>query len=173
MQNSTEKPKKSLIEQTNELQTIINTVDRYLEDDTEPPKEIVERLHAMMTNQADKIDSCAAFVKRSEMNKSWLQDEKKRLDMAIRKVDRGIKRMKDISSIIMDQEDIRKLEGSKGHFFSKQRTFAVEVLNEDILPEDYLVVKKTPDKAKLKRDLTNGVEIPGARLIEYSTIQVR
>ena len=56
---------------------------------------------------------------------------------------------------------------------SYTRSKAVEDINLDILPLEYKKVEVSADKMAIKRDLSNGIEVPGARLAEHISMTVR
>jgi hypothetical protein len=51
---------------------------------------------------------------------------------------------------------------------------SVNITDEAVIPDDYVKVTRTPDKNALMADLTVGVVIPGAELVEgLPSISVR
>ena len=98
------------------------------------------------------------------MQKEGLRNEKKRLDEQIKKyecMEGGIKRA---ATHVMEIEGKDRLEGLKGHMFSKRKSISAEILSVADLPEEFKSWEPKIDKLKLLKDLRGGKEVPGATL---------
>jgi hypothetical protein len=170
---SGEAKKKTLIEHTNEVELVMSQLHEYESEGKEPPQELMDRLSDVLTEQSEKVDRCASFVKRCQAEADWLRQEKSDIDRQIRKIEWASDRMKRLAGQIMDATDTRKLEGVRGHYFSKRQQQAVHISDENKVPDEYKVVKKSVDKKKVKKALESGESVPGAELHEYDSMIVR
>ena len=52
---------------------------------------------------------------------------------------------------------------------------SVTILNEAMIPEDFMVIKttKAPDKVAIKTAMENGIYIPGAEITKKENIQIK
>lgn len=58
---------------------------------------------------------------------------------------------------------------------SFRRSAAVAVLDEAVLPAEYIAEKitKTPDKAAIKAAIKSGIDVPGAALVDSLSVQIK
>lgn len=56
---------------------------------------------------------------------------------------------------------------------SFRKSTSVHIEDEASIPAAYIVVSTSPDKTKIKSALSEGVEIPGASLIENQNLQIK
>lgn len=163
---------KSLIQETEDLRSILETCDSIAEEGKEIPAALEEKLTNALTGHASKVDRCCSYVEKAKSDIEWLKNEKKKIDTAAKGIQRSIDRMLEVAGMVMTTSKERKLSGLKGHYFSKKSSSASYVSDIDSLPEEYKtteVVTKV-DKNKLLEDLRSGKKIPGAELAVKDTI---
>lgn len=58
---------------------------------------------------------------------------------------------------------------------STRKSEAVEIINEDALPDEYKIIKTTvsPDKTAIKKAIKGGIAVSGAELVVNENIQVK
>lgn len=58
---------------------------------------------------------------------------------------------------------------------SFRRSAAVAVLDEAVLPSEYIAEKitKSPDKAAIKAAIKSGIDVPGAALVDNLSVQIK
>ena len=112
------------------------------------------------------------MVKNKEALLNELKAEKKRITDRIGTLTNDIDRAKEfIDKFVL-----------KGQMFetarvrcSYRKTKSVEVADESIVPDKYMVEKVSvaPDKMAIKKALTNGEEVKGCNLIENSSLSIK
>lgn len=164
---------KTLIQITDEIREMMFQRESYLEAGRDVPKEIELKLTELMRFEGEKIDKCVSFVRMSEKQIDWLDQEIEHLKNEKKKYETAIERMKEIAKFVMESNGIVKMEGEKGHSFRLQRSESLVVNNLDKVPEKYLRKKITleADKVALKALVKDGEEIPGVELkTNYSVV---
>jgi len=81
-------------------------------------------------------------------------------------------RVKEHLKGVMEQFGEKKIEGSVFIARLSERK-VVDVINEEIIPHNFLRVKYEPDKTLLAESLKEGVLIPGVQLKESKSVSVR
>lgn len=56
---------------------------------------------------------------------------------------------------------------------SFRKSTSVLIEDEASIPSRYVVVSTSPDKTKIKTDLSEGVDVPGASLVENRNLQIK
>jgi hypothetical protein len=68
---------------------------------------------------------------------------------------------------------IRKVEGLEFSFTVKKNPSHVEILDEEKIPPQFISYKPMIDKASIKSALEEGKEVPGAKLVQSTHLDVR
>jgi len=165
----------SLVSQTEELREIFGLIDHLEETGEEVPASLITRLESSLTSQAEKIDSCAAFVSRAKSDLDWLDGEIELLQKRKKQIERGVDRMKELAKFVMEREQIRELVGLKGHKFSLRDSFSCSVVDEKVVPGAYTRITQKVEVNKLDalKDLKLGREIPGLLLSKNTSVVVK
>lgn len=165
----------SLIDLTKELAEVVYKVTECEEAGEPVPTELIERLENALTNQADKVDRCAAFVSRANSEIDWLDNEIKLLQAKKKSFESAIDRMKGLAKLVMEKEGVRELVGLRGHKFSLRKSQAVEVVDESLVPAEFtrIVQKVEINKADALKKLKLGVEVAGLSLSERENVVIK
>lgn len=128
-------------------------------------KEEIEKLNDEKESKLENIE----YLKRDFKAKSVsLKDEIKRLQARAKSFERQVENLTKLQIFLLNGE---KLKTDK-FTFSFRKSKAVEIENEDIIPDDFKVISYRVDKTKLKKVLENEV-IPGAKIVEKKSLSVR
>lgn len=165
--------KKTLVDQTNELEMLFSKIASLEEEGKDVPNALMDQVTNSLSAHAEKIDRCAAFVKRTESQIEWLKNEKDALNRIQKQLNWRISRMKQLAGGVMDAQGSRKIDGMRGHYFSKRSTVKLSVVDENQIPDEYIIWTKTLDKSKIKQDIKDGKHVPGAELVKDDAIIVR
>lgn len=128
---------------------------------------------ALIINAEDltiKADAYMTVIKGKEATIEMLDKEIKRLTAMKKTEDNQIKRLK---SFLLNAVTAFGKFNTDRFKFSTRNSEAVEIENEELLPEDYWVIKQTPNKAAIKAALKGGAEINGATLKTNTSLNVR
>ncbi len=130
-----------------------------------------ERLESLQMERNQKIENVACWVKNLLSDAEAIEAEKEAL------ADREAKCRK-------KADDLKKWLGTAlaGQKFSSarcavsfRRSEQVEILDENIIPQDLMVqtISFMPDKRAIKELLKAGQEIGGCRLVENQNVQIK
>lgn len=122
--------------------------------------------------EQEKTEGVALMVKNRAAFLEALKEEKKRISDRIQTVQNEIDRTKSfLDSYVLKGE---KFETPRVRC-SYRKSKAVEIIEENEIPEKYLKVKTTtaPDKTAIKEALTSGELVPGCNLRENSNLSIK
>lgn len=129
----------------------------------------------LMQNQATKVDSCIGFIRHCESMVLSIDEETQRLKRLKDRYEKKIDWLKSIAKSVMDNQKSRELNGTLGRKFSLRDSKSLQILDQEIIPEKYMVTKteSNPDKRLIMEDLKEGLYVPGVQVLVQSTVQVR
>lgn len=112
------------------------------------------------TSLTAKIEECKAHMKRFTEYKKYLERKQERLE----------KFLVEVSTVTGE----KTLYGATSEIKTGKSSY-VEIYDESQLPGEYLKTKieYTPDKTKIKNDIKEGKEVPGAVISERKTIRIK
>jgi len=120
---------------------------------------------------AEKLEGYAMVVKNLESDIAGLKAEEKRLADRRKSLENGVKRMKEAMQDTLLLTGEKRVKTSK-FTISLRKSTSVEVENEDLIPEEFVKITKTISKSELAKRLKEA-EVPGARLVENQSLQIR
>lgn len=147
---------------------------RMAEDDDADLIMLEDTLQSIEAGIEVKADGIAKMLTMLEATASTHDIEIKRLQQRKRAVEN---RIDSIKKYLRDQMLYAGMEKIKGatHSVSIRHTTATEVFDVAALPAHYVrtTILTEPDKRAIKDVLQSGVEVPGARLVENISLQIR
>lgn len=120
---------------------------------------------------AEKLEGYAMVVKNLESDIAGLKAEEKRLADRRKSLEEGVKRMKEAMQDTLFLTGEKRVKTSK-FTISLRKSTSVEVENEDLIPEEFVKITKTISKSELAKRLKE-TEVPGAKLVEKESLQIR
>jgi hypothetical protein len=117
----------------------------------------------------EKRDNMGAFLARLEGEAEMLKKEEKRLADRRRKFERIGEILTEGLHLQMVEWGIRKVEGQKFSFTVKKNPASVEILDETLIPAEYLDYTPRVKRQEIKEALSEGKEVEGAKLIQNKT----
>ena len=146
--------------------------DMLMETGGELTPELEEALIINAENFQLKVEGYATSIHRFDALEEAADAEIKRL-MAIKKSAQGAqKRLKDTLAYAMDTFGYDKYDLGL-HKLSFRSSQAVNITDENLIPNNYIKVETKIDKESLKRDLKAGLVIEGAELVTNKNLQIR
>jgi hypothetical protein len=132
---------------------------------------------ALMINreQLETKGNCYGYIiKDLESEIDVIDAEIKRLNEFKKSRVKTVDRLKENLSNAMQLFDIEKLESATLKI-GFRKSESVEIENEALLSDEYVVTKVTtqPDKAKIKEAIKQGVEVMGAVLKQNKNLQIK
>lgn len=160
-----------LYELTNEY---IKIQDELYDDETGKINEsALEQINEIEESIKDKCIAVTKIFKNMEAERKAIEEEKKNMEIREKSYKKRIEYLKEYLIDNMQKTGIQKI--SCPQFEIKLRTNPVSVDLDDFieLEDEYMRIKKEPDKIKIKEHLQNGVLIEGARLIQKTGIVIK
>ncbi len=120
----------------------------------------------------EKVESYCKVIKQLEGDAAMYAAEIKRMTDNKRTTENGIKRMKAALLDYLQATGAKKV--AAGVFtVSKTSSKAVNVVDIDKLPPEYIRTSREPMKAEIKKAIANGETIEGAELVENESVRVK
>ena len=116
----------------------------------------------------EKASNVVLFSKNIEADIDAIDAEIKRLQEKKKAIQNKVESLREYLRMNMTATGINKISCPLFSITMSAPTKQVEILDELILPDDYVTVKTTvaPDKKKILSDLKSGMDIPGAALVD-------
>ena len=132
------------------------------------------QLESLQVEYSAKIDNIVSYIKHLEMMNDGIAKEQKRFAKRKKVNENTIERLKRYVGISLMARGYGKFETSRNKLSFKRST-SVDVYDLDDLADDYIKpkVELVPDKDKIKKDIQNGIEVKGARLVEKDNLQIK
>lgn len=128
------------------------------------------RLDALMMERGQKLENVALWIKDLESDAVAIKAEEKALKKRRESIENRTKSLKTWLQASLNGE---RMETPKVHI-TFRKSVATEI-DELQLPQCWMRMKTTyvPDVVAIKQALKDGMEIPGAKLIERQNIQIQ
>lgn len=130
-----------------------------------------EKLEALQMEREKKLEGVALWVKNLKADLSALEAERK----VFQQREKSCKaKIESLSKWLTGALNGEKFETPKVKV-SFRKSEAVEILDERLIPIDYMNIKteESPDKTAIKDALKHNFNVPGAALIVNKNIQIK
>jgi len=134
----------------------------------------MQDLEAINARLEDKLEAVACYVKGLERLAGDIKAEETALSERRKSVDAKALRLKKYLMQNMQAVGKNSLETAKCKI-SFRGSSRIEIIQPDKLPERFWAVSETrrPDKAAIKKTLSDGGSVPGAMLVECRNISIK
>jgi hypothetical protein len=154
----------TLYEITAELVALADTLD--LCDTEEQQAECaadIERSRAVLIR---KVDDFSRFLAHLESQTRLAAVEIERLKTLREILSRRQQRLEQYAVRVMQNLDLKKLEGDTSRLSLRQNPSAVEITNLSLVPDEFTTTEHTvvPDKRAIKKAIESGRDVPGCDL---------
>ena len=146
-------------------------IQQMIEEGT-PPEVFAEALQAIDGEASEKLESYAMVLKNIESDISGLDAEIKRLQERKKSMENNVKQMKLNMAILLQSVEGNKVKTDK-FTFSLRKSTAVEVLNESLIPPQFVVTERKVLKSEIKKALADGLKVSGASIVENQSLSIR
>lgn len=122
----------------------------------------------------DKAEACALYVKDQRALAKAIRDEERLLAERRRSAERRADRVERYLLAHIDELPDRRLETPRVAL-STRRSTAVEVVNDGMVPDEYVTYKttKTVNRDAIRKALKAGESVPGCQLEERTNVIIR
>lgn len=121
----------------------------------------------------EKAENIVKFIKNLEADAKALKDEEKRLAEKRKAKENSIKWLKFYLQNNMKMLDKKKIKAGLFNVNLQKNPPSVNVIDENMIDDEYFVIERKLDKKKLKADLKDGKEIMGAELQQGESLRIR
>lgn len=134
--------------------------------------EIEEALKINLDNFNAKAEGYVKAIKNYKAEEDAIAEEIKRLQEKKRVNANAQARLKEALKTAMDTFDTPKVQA--GLFkVSLTKSEAVNIINEDAIPQEYKKVKYEVSKTDIKNAIKSGLVVEGAEIVENKSITIR
>ena len=165
-----------------EIQNILDVFDNIENDRDEYSMELNDAqrveldiyLEELGTQEAQKVDGFAQFLRMSEAQQQALKAEADRLLKRAKTLENTRNYLKMRYLQVMEQYGLKKVSGQT-YTISRRCTKCVQIISEQDIPEEFCCEKTivAPVKQKIMAALKEGKEVPGCQLSETVSLQVK
>jgi hypothetical protein len=140
--------------------------------------EIIEELAIRKDNFKHKAEAYAKFILKLESEADQAAGEIKRIQALKKAKENTVARLRETllaALMVFTEEDakgIRRYETPLAKL-STRKSVGVEILDEQIIPADYWVIKREVSKSTIGQAIKDGAEVPGAQLRDNISLSIR
>ena len=120
-----------------------------------------------------KADNIAKVIKELEGDSLKFKEEIDRLSSIRKSTENRISDLKSYLEFNMKRVNKTKFKTDLFSFNIQKNRGSVKVLDENKVPEKYLVHKTSVDKTKIYQDLKDGIDVEGVVLQESESLRIR
>lgn len=142
-------------------------------DNLEPNEDIKHYLNGISDEFDQKVENITYVIKNNEAEIDALNKEEKRLANKRRALENKNNYLKDYTFENMKVLGKDKVKAGTFDLRIQRNPKSVNILNPDLINENYLRIKKELDKAKIKEALEEGLEVEGAELVQTEGLRIR
>ena len=122
----------------------------------------------------NKCINIGKLFKSIEAYQEAIKIEKDRLAKRESIFKKQLERLKDYLKFNMVKCDIKKIDCAEFNISVQKNPPAVEIIDQNQVPNDYdKLLPRELNLSKIKEDLKNGVDVPGARLIQRESLRIK
>jgi hypothetical protein len=152
-----------------EIEDAKDFIERMILDDE---TELEEYSKALAIQEKNKVNAIVGYLREVELTAENAEVESKRLADIAKFYRNREERIKKSVAWAMQSHDIEKIETDMFRL-SFRKSESVLVDDVEKLPEEFVVLKKSADKVKIKKALKDGETVEGATLVEAKNLQVK
>lgn len=128
-----------------------------------------DELDALQLEKYEKVENIALYVKNLDADALAFGNEEKAFAERRRTAQRKAQWLREYLDRCLDGE-IFESEKARITF---RKSEAVDVVNVDAIPAEFMEVKKAPRKAEIKKALKDGADVPGAVLVTRRNMMIK
>lgn len=120
-----------------------------------------------------------AYVLNQKAQKQMIDERIKQLQALSKSLENNTDRVKESLKQLMQYTGVNRIESDDKTFKAvlyKDRDKSIEVFDEKQLPADYLreiPARYEPDKTLIKKAITDGFEVPGAKIVAKDRLELK
>ena len=140
-----------------------------------PAEVIADTLESLQGTLEDKAVNVAKFFRNLEATAQAIKDAEQRMSQRRKAIESRVAALKTYLKDNMESCGITKIESPWFTLAIQKNPAAVEIMDEDTIPDDFveIVTTRKIDKAGIKQAIEAGVEVPGAVLTRGTRLAIR
>lgn len=145
-----------------------------LVDNPDVPTEMLEESLNSIDDEIDtKAENIAKVIKSIESDIAGLKGEEKRLADRRKSLEGRIDNLKEYVEGSMRAVGKEKIRGKAFTLGIQRNAPSVDIIDEDVIPEQYFITKKELSKKDILVALKKGEEVPGAAIKQTESLRIR
>lgn len=133
----------------------------------------LEKINELTDTLETKCINVTKFFKTLEMAAEGIEKERKAMQAREQALKKQISSLRDYLKFNMEKCGISKIECPQFILSVQKNPSKLEIYDEGMIPPQYEVMTLSLDEAKIKEELKNGKEIPGARLVQGTSLRIK
>ncbi len=157
-------------------QDYMQALDMFTDPETDIPLEAaMDTLDGIEGQLQDKVVNVAKFMQNLDATAKAIKEAEQKMAKRRKAIENRAQWFKDYLKNNMQAAGITKIESPWFNLAIQKNPEAVEITNEELLPDDFKteVVTIKIDKAAIKQVIKDGVSVPGAVLIQGTRLSIR
>lgn len=133
---------------------------------------IQELFNDIKTDLDNKLDNSQYVIRQLLSDAEMLDNEVKRLNAkksALENRADNLKKMMLSAILASEQKSIKTLY----HSFTTRKSESVNIINDNLIPRQYLAIKYEAKKADIKKAIKDGVEVEGCEIVSKDSLTVK
>ncbi len=157
-------------------QDYMQALDMFTDPEADIPLEAaMDTLDGIEGQLQDKAVNVAKFMQNLDATAKAIKEAEQKMAKRRKAIENRAQWFKDYLKQNMQAAGITKIESPWFNLAIQKNPEAVEITNEELLPDDFKteVVTMKIDKAAIKQVIKDGVSVPGAVLIQGTRLAIR
>jgi hypothetical protein len=140
---------------------------------------LADTLEAEQWPVEEKARAVSAMILNLEAEASMVKEAGDRIAKRAKSLQARADWLHDYLLVNMQRTGITEIKALDGTFRAKlypQRDASVEIVEPDMIPADYLreiPVRFEPDKTLIKKAISDGYDVPGARIVKKDRLEIK
>lgn len=162
----------TLYEISDKYKILMESIDAY-EDEMLDKDSFNNALEQINDKFEDKVLAVASFIKNLESDQHALETHQKETRIKIDRIKKKVEWLEYYIKHNMDSVNVKKVENALISVSIQPSHDKIDMDDEDVLPDEYLVWSKRVNLNKLKADLKGGILVDGVRLIRSEHLRIK
>ncbi|HAT4172326.1 TPA: siphovirus Gp157 family protein [Clostridium perfringens] len=121
----------------------------------------------------EKVDNIVKLIRNTESDIEGYKAEEKRLNARRKSLENTVTSLKNYLDSNLKALNLREVKTKLFSCKYQKSKASVEVLDQEVIPKEFIVIEEKVDKKKLYEALKAGQEIEGASLKENESLRIR
>ncbi|XZI43558.1 siphovirus Gp157 family protein (plasmid) [Clostridium perfringens] len=121
----------------------------------------------------EKVDNIVKLIRNTESDIEGYKAEEKRLNARRKSLENTVTSLKNYLDSNLKALNLREVKTKLFSCKYQKSKASVEVLDQEVIPREFIVTEEKVDKKKLYEALKAGQEVEGASLKEHESLRIR